>query len=85
MIVEIRGGAGGEESALFAAVLFRMYTMYAEHKGFQVEVLNKNETELGGFKEISFLINGEYADHGVSSEEINPENVYCMKAEAWAA
>ena len=61
VIVEIRGGAGGEESALFAAVLFRMYTMYAEHKGFQVEVLNKNETELGGFKEISFLINGEGA------------------------
>ena len=61
VIVEIRGGAGGEESALFAAVLFRMYGMYAERKGFSLEVLNRNETELGGFKEISFLIRGEGA------------------------
>ena len=58
VIVEIRGGAGGEESALFAAVLFRMYGMYAERKGFSLEVLSKNEPELGGFKEISFLISG---------------------------
>ena len=61
VIVEIRGGAGGEESALFAAVLFRMYSMYAEKKGFQTEVLYANETELGGFKEISFMISGEGA------------------------
>ena len=61
VIVEIRGGAGGEESALFAAVLFRMYSMYAEKKGFQIEVLYANETELGGFKEISFMISGEGA------------------------
>ena len=61
VIVEIRGGAGGEESALFAAVLFRMYTMYAERKGFKIEVLGENATELGGFKEISFLVDGEGA------------------------
>ena len=61
VIVEIRGGAGGEESALFSAVLYRMYTMYAERKGFKTEVVNVNETELGGFKEISFMINGEGA------------------------
>ena len=61
VIVEIRGGAGGEESALFSAVLFRMYTMYAEKRGYRVEVVNVNETELGGFKEISFMIEGEGA------------------------
>lgn len=61
VIVEIRGGAGGEESALFAYDLYRMYTMYAESKGFKIEVLNINETELGGIKEISFMINGEGA------------------------
>lgn len=61
VIVEIRGGAGGEEAALFANSLFRMYTMYAESKGWKVEVLNSNETELGGFKEISFSIEGEGA------------------------
>ncbi len=58
VIVEIRGGTGGEESSLFASDLFRMYTMYAEKKGFKVEILNANETELGGYKEISFMING---------------------------
>lgn len=61
VIVEIRGGAGGEESALFAYDLYRMYTMYAEEKGFKIEVLNLNETELGGIKEISFMINGNGA------------------------
>ena len=61
VIVEIRGGAGGEESALFSAVLFRMYTMYAERRGYRVEVVNANETELGGYKEISFMIEGEGA------------------------
>ncbi len=61
VIVEIRGGAGGEESALFAYDLFRMYSMYAESKGFRIEVMNLNETELGGIKEISFMINGEGA------------------------
>lgn len=58
VIIEIRGGAGGEESALFSAVLFRMYSMYAEKHGFKVEVINTNETELGGYKEISFMIEG---------------------------
>lgn len=61
VIVEIRGGAGGEESALFAYDLYRMYSMYAETKGFKIEVLNLNETELGGIKEISFMICGEGA------------------------
>lgn len=61
VIVEIRGGAGGEESALFSAVLFRMYSMYAEKKGFKIEIINANETEIGGYKEISFMIEGEGA------------------------
>jgi peptide chain release factor 1 len=61
VIVEIRGGAGGEEAALFSAVLYRMYSMYAQRKGWQTEILNTNETELGGFKEISFMITGERA------------------------
>ena len=61
VIVEIRGGAGGEESALFSAVLFRMYSMYAEKKGYRIEVVNGCETELGGFKEISFMIEGDGA------------------------
>ncbi len=61
VIVEIRGGAGGDEAALFAHSLFRMYSMYAEAKHFKCEVLNANETELGGVKEISFSIEGEGA------------------------
>jgi len=61
VIVEIRGGAGGEEAALFAHSLFRMYTMYAETRGWKYEVLNANETELGGMKEVSFSIEGEGA------------------------
>ncbi len=56
VIVEIRGGAGGEEAALFAAVLFRMYTRYAERKRWKVEMLDSNPTELGGFKEVVFAI-----------------------------
>lgn len=58
VIVEIRGGAGGEEAALFAAALFRMYCMYSESKHWHIEVTNANETELGGYKEISFMIEG---------------------------
>lgn len=61
VIVEIRGGAGGEEAALFAAALYRMYTMYAETKGFKYEVLSLNETGLGGIKEIAFNITGDGA------------------------
>ena len=61
VIVEIRGGAGGEEAALFAASLFRMYSMYAEAHRFGVDVTNMNETELGGCKEVSFMIEGEGA------------------------
>ena len=61
VIVEIRGGVGGEESALFAHSLFRMYSMYAARKGWSVELLNYNETELGGVKEADFVINGRGA------------------------
>ena len=61
VIVEIRGGAGGEEAALFAAALYRMYSMYAESKRFSIDVTNVNETELGGYKEISFMIEGSGA------------------------
>ena len=61
VIIEIRGGAGGEEAALFSAVLYRMYTMYAESAGYKVELLSANETELGGFKEVSFMVEGENA------------------------
>ena len=61
VIVEIRAGAGGEEAALFAAVLYRMYSMYAETAGFRTSLMNANETELGGFREISFMIEGDGA------------------------
>ena len=61
VIVEIRGGAGGEEASLFAGVLYRMYSMYGETKGWKAEILNANPTELGGYKEISFMIEGEGA------------------------
>ena len=59
IFVEIRGGAGGEESALFAADLYRMYTMYADKRGWQTEVMSKSETELGGYKEIVFRVAGD--------------------------
>ena len=61
VIMEIRGGVGGEESALFAHSLFRMYSMYADKHGFKVELLNYNETELGGVKEADFVISGDGA------------------------
>ena len=61
VIVEIRGGVGGEESALFAHSLFRMYSMYAAQKGWSIELMNYNETELGGVKEADFVINGRGA------------------------
>ena len=61
VIMEIRGGVGGEEGMLFAADLFRMYSMYAESKGWKIDIVNINETELGGIKEISFVIEGEGA------------------------
>ena len=61
VIVEIRGGVGGEESALFAHSLFRMYSMYAAAKGWRIELMNYSETELGGVKEADFVINGRGA------------------------
>ena len=61
VIMEIRGGVGGEESALFAHSLFRMYSMYAAKMGWRIELMNYNETELGGVKEADFVINGRGA------------------------
>ena len=61
IICEIRAGAGGEEAALFAGTLFRMYSMYADRKHWKLEILNENETGLGGYKEITFMIKGEGA------------------------
>src|SRR5574344_1310634 len=79
VIVEIRGGAGGDEAALFAADLYRMYTMYAESKRWHTEIANLNETELGGIKEISFVIEGAGAysrlkfESGVHRDQRVPE------------
>ncbi len=61
VIIEIRGGAGGEEACLFANSLFRMYSMYSESRRWKTEILNANPTELGGFKEVSFSVEGEGA------------------------
>ncbi len=61
VIVEIRGGVGGEEAALFAGDLFRMYGRYAEKQGWRTEILDSNATEIGGFKEISFMVTGQGA------------------------
>ena len=61
VIMEIRAGAGGEEAALFAADLYRMYSMYAAAQNWKTEVVNENETELGGYKEISFMVEGKGA------------------------
>lgn len=61
VIIEIRGGAGGDEAALFAADLMRMYSMYAEAKRWKVEVLNSNQTDIGGYKEVSFMLEGQGA------------------------
>ena len=61
VIVEIRGGVGGEESALFAHSLYRMYSMYATSKGWRIELMNYSETELGGVKEADFVVNGRGA------------------------
>lgn len=60
IIMEIRGGAGGDEASLFAADLFRMYTRYAELKGWKYEIMDHSDTEVGGYKEISFSISGKY-------------------------
>ncbi|MBQ7337614.1 MAG: peptide chain release factor 1 [Clostridia bacterium] len=61
VMVEIRAGTGGEEAALFAAVLYRMYTMYASSVGFRINVMSANETQLGGYREIVFMIEGDGA------------------------
>ena len=67
VIMELRGGVGGEESALFAADLYRMYSMYAEKHGWKIELLNYNDTELGGVKEADFILNGA----GAWSRQLN--------------
>ena len=59
IICEIRAGAGGEEAALFAGTLFRMYSMYAEKKHWKIDILNENETEMGGYKEVTFMVTGK--------------------------
>ena len=61
VIIEIRAGTGGEEAALFAHSIYRMYSMYSDRKGYKIEVMNINETELGGIKEISFMVEGNGA------------------------
>jgi len=61
VIIEVRGGTGGDEAALFAADLLRMYSMYAETKRWKVEILSSNETDIGGYKEVTFSINGDMA------------------------
>ena len=61
VVIEIRAGAGGDEAALFAGVLFRMYTMYADSKRYKTEVISMNETGLGGYREITFVVSGEGA------------------------
>ena len=68
VIMEIRGGTGGEEAALFASTLMRMYSMYADSQGWRLEILNSNATELGGYKEISFLLEGKGAYSRVKYE-----------------
>ena len=61
VIIEIRGGAGGDEAALFSGDLYRMYNMYAEKMGWKTELLSANETGIGGFKEVSFEVSGDFA------------------------
>ena len=86
VIMEIRGGVGGEESALFAHSLFRMYSMYADRKNWKLELLNYNETELGGVKEADFMIIGEGAysrlkyESGVHRVQRVPETAYRLAA-----
>ena len=75
VIMEIRGGVGGEESALFAHSLYRMYTMYAEAKHWTVTLLNYNETELGGVKEADFEIQGAGIADDYKDVEIRPEDI----------
>jgi len=80
VIVEIRAGVGGEEAALFAGDLFRMYTRYAERKGWKVELVDSNPTDLGGFKEVVFSVEGDRVysrlkyESGVHRVQRVPEN-----------
>ena len=67
VIVEIRAGTGGEEASLFAADLFRMYSRYAQAKGWQVEIIDSNQSEIGGFKELVFEAKGKGAYQGIKT------------------
>ncbi|HDL59827.1 MAG TPA: PCRF domain-containing protein, partial [candidate division WOR-3 bacterium] len=67
-IVEIRAGTGGDEAALFAADLFRMYSKYAEKKGYKISITDSHPTPLGGFKEITFIVEGPYAYRNLKYE-----------------
>ena len=93
VIVEIRGGVGGEESALFAHSLFRMYSMYAAQKGWSIELLNYSETELGGVKEADFIVNGRGAYSRLNLNPVctgcsgyrkrNPAAVFTLLPQQW--
>ena len=84
--MEIRGGAGGDEAALFAGDLFRMYARYAERKKWKIEIMNTSESDLGGFKEISFMIKGEGAysrlkyESGVHRVFIHTKRLVCHQS-----
>ena len=75
VIVEIRGGVGGEEAALFAGDLFRMYSRYAEKQGWKIDIIDANATEIGGYKEISFSVEG----YGAYSKLKYESGTHCVK------
>ena len=89
VIVEIRAGAGGDEAALFAADLYRMYCKYAEQQHWKVDTMNSNENGIGGFKEIVFMINGSGAysklkyESGVHRVQQNPVDVSTLRQRPW--
>lgn len=76
VIVEIRAGAGGDEAALFAAEIYRMYKNYAESKRWKTEFIDVNENGIGGFKEVSFMINGQGAYSRLKYEWSSPCTAY---------
>jgi len=79
VIMEIRGGVGGEESALFAHSLFRMYSMYAQKMGWSIELMNYNDTELGGVKEADFVINGRALTPGSNTSPVSTGSSGCRR------
>ena len=85
VIMELRGGAGGEEAALFAHSLMRMYTMYVQSRGWELEVLNLNETELGGVKEAILAVNGAGAYNRLKYESGCTVSSVCLRPKRRAA